>query len=199
MSVRSLNLLRYPRRLQLTVSPRSLWVLGGGLAGLLAGLAWGLWSLARLDAWQHEVQRLQARQAQQARVQALASERSKLAFQEQQAMRKLQDWQSQRDQLLRLHALLTQSARDSGLQLRLWQGDERRLQLQGWLPHMQDLPQLQAQLSAAGPSAWSLHSLSAGAGPGVELVLQASWPLVAPAAAASSPQTPATFSSAGQP
>lgn len=175
MKVGSLNLLRYPRRLQLLSEPRSIWVMSGSFLGLAAGMAWGLWSQAQLTFWQQQVQRLEAGQRQQARAQTEAAERNRLAVQAQQAEHRLQAWQSQREELLRLHAVLTQAAVDSGLQLRLWQGDERGLQLQGWLPRMDALPQLQAQLGAAGPWTWRLHSLSAGAGPGVELVLQAPW------------------------
>ncbi len=175
MKAGSLNLLRYPRRFQLLSAPWGIWALSGGLLGLAAGVAWGLWSQAQRVPLQQQVQRLQARQAQQARAQTDAAERNRLAAQAQQAADRLQAWHSQREQLLRLHAVLTQAALDSGLQLRLWQGDERGLQLQGWLPRMDALPQLQAQLGAAGPWVWRLHSLSAGAGPGVELVLQAPW------------------------
>lgn len=197
MKAGSLNLLRYPRRLQLLSAPWGIWAVSGGWLGLAAGMAWGLWSQAQLAPWQQQVQRLQARQAQQARAQTDAAERNRRAAQAQQAAHRLQAWHSQREQLLRLHAVLTQAAVDSGLQLRLWQGDERGLQLHGWLPRMDALPQLQAQLAAAGPWAWRLHSLSAGAGSGVELVLQAPWssPSLSPSPAPSHAGVPPSLPS----
>lgn len=182
----SLNLLRYPRRLQLVTSPWMVWALSGGVLGLVAGMVWGLSSQAQQAHWQQQVQMLQARQTQQLRLKTEMAERARWGAQARQAAQSLQDWQSQREQLLQLHALLTQAARDSGLQLRLWQGDERRLQLHGWLPRPEALPQLQAQLGAVGPAPWRLHSLSAGTSPGVELVLQSQPSLTRPSASAPS-------------
>jgi hypothetical protein len=148
----------------------------GLLLGLLAGVGRGLWSQAQLPSWQRQHQQLQAQQAQQTR--AMAEDRARVQEAQWQQKAQLRDgeWRLRRTQLLRLHEVLAQAGADLGLRLQRWQGDEQRLQLQGWLPQAQDWPQLQARLSAAGPQEWRLHSLQAAPDTGVQLVLEVAWP-----------------------
>ena len=175
MKTASLNLLRYPKHLSGPGSALLGWALAGLLLGVLAGAARGLWSQAQLSDGQRQRQQLQAQREQQSRAAAQASARLQLIQGQQQAQVRHAQWESRRAQVLRLHALLGQAGADAGLRLQRWQGDEQRIQLQGWLPQGQAWAALQSSLTQAGPEAWRLQSLQTLAGGGVELVLEASW------------------------
>lgn len=149
----------------------------GLLLGLMSGMGRGWWSQAQLPTWQGQHQQLQMRQAQQAQLAAQAQARAQKAQWQQQALQRDSEWRQRRQQLLQLHEVLGQAGTDLGLRLQRWQGDEHRLQLQGWLPQAQAWPQLQARLSAAGPQPWRLHSLQTAAEAGVQLELEAPWPV----------------------
>lgn len=171
----SLNLLRYPRRWHPSDSRWLVWAVSGWLVGLLLGVAWGEWSQREQAAWQAQRSALQARLKSQARTEA---ERVALAQQErwvQQAQARRKEWQAQRAQLQGLHGVLGQAMDEHGLRVQRWQGHGQRIQLQGWLPHAEALPALQLRLAQAGPHAWTLHSLTASAGSGLQMVLEAPW------------------------
>ena len=111
MTAQSLNLLRYPRRVP--ALDAALWrpAAAALLTGALAGGVWGGWQHMRQDG----LLALHARLHQ--------------AF-----LDRAQAWQSQRERVMRLHAGLTEQARDTGLRVERWQADGRRLVLQAWLP-----------------------------------------------------------------
>ena len=178
MNARPLNLLRYPRRLP-SASPALLkHALVYGLLGAVVGaavVAWGQHRQAQL----HE-----RRQQLQAQAQTLSQQRAedtaqleRVRVQEQAGVR-ARVWGAQRAHLARVHAALTALADDAGLRLTRWQGDGRKLVLQGSLPQAQDLPWVLSRLSDAWPLAWTLHSLGERqpAGTGVEWVIEAPWP-----------------------
>lgn len=175
MSATSLNLLRFPRRPQMHVGRWLWWGLAGLCIGVLMGSGWGVWSQHALPFWRGEQQRLQAELAQQSRAQAARAAKTQLARAERQEQARLQDWQLRREQLLRWHGLFTQLAAEQGWVVQRWQGDERRMVLQGWLPEPQAWPLVQSKLAAAGSPSWTLQSLSAGPSAGVQLVLEAPW------------------------
>ena len=185
MNAPALNLLRYPRRQALVGTPVLVRVLAGALAGGLCASAWGLWSQMRYSQELQRRDQLHTSTRAQARAQAEASARAQQHRLQQQAHQRAEDGRARREQMQRLHALLLQERHTTGLHLQRWQGDGQRLQLQAWLPRAEDLPGLQARLSAAGPQVWTLHSLGRSTDRGLQLVLESSWPaLAAPAPAA---------------
>ena len=182
MKERSLNLLRYPRRVP-GAAP-GLWrqALVSGLLGAVVGAAGVTW-LQHRQAQLHE-----RRQQLQAQVQSLARQRSQDAAQHERARAHEQGqvraraWAAQRERLARVHAALDALADDTGLRLARWQGDGRKLVLQGSLSRAQDLPTVLSRLSEAWPLAWTLQSLGdrQPAGTGVDWQIEAPWPAVVP-------------------
>jgi hypothetical protein len=197
MSAPALNLLRYPRRTVWVNKPVVLQLLFGILAGVLCVSAWGLWGQSRYSHGLQLREQLQAsaRVQAQARTEALAF--AEYARLQQQARQRVEDWRVRREQLQRLHALLSQENREIGLRLQRWQGDGQRIQLQAWLPRAEDLPGLQARLSVIGPQTWVLHSLGHATGAGLQLVLESSWPKAGPPSGL--PVQPASSRGRGQP
>ena len=178
MNAKPLNLLRYPRRMP-SASPVLLkHALVCGLLGAVVGAAVVAW-LQHRQAQLHE-----QRQQLQMQAQALAKQRAedtaqleRTRVQEQGGVR-ARAWGAQRAHLARVNAALTALADEAGLRLTRWQGDGRKLVLQGSLPQVQDLPLVLSRLSDAWPVAWTLHSLGdrQPAGTGVEWVIEAPWP-----------------------
>lgn len=177
MTAQSLNLLRYPRRVP--ALDAALWrpAAAALLTGALAGGVWGGWQHMRQDGLlalharlQEQVQTLSGQQAGVTARQAKA--RLHQAF-----LDRAQAWQSQRERVMRLHAGLTEQARDTGLRVERWQADGRRLFLQAWLPGAEQVPRAVAALSAAWPQGWTLQSLSERIRPqgeaGVDVVFEA--------------------------
>lgn len=175
MNAPALNLLRYPRRMSWRHGPMPWLALVGFLLGGLGGAAWGLWSQSQRAHWQTQRQALQAQARQQAHAQARAAglaQQSRLA---QAAQRRQQAWHAEREQLMRWHERLEQTAADTGLRVQLWQGQAQTLQLQAHLPPSGDWLSVQARLNQAGPQDWQLQSLSTPPNQGLQLVLQTSW------------------------
>ncbi len=177
MTVRPLNLLRHPRPAHLLEPALQRLALACVLAGGLAGMGWGVWQQHRQDDWLARRSALKAQAQSQAsqQVQIKASEQREQMLKRQAARQ--QAWQTRRQHMLALHAVLSAQARNNGLRVLRWQGDGRQLVLQLWLPHAQALPSLTAQLSQAWPLAWTLQSLNDQAGAGIEAVLEAPWPI----------------------
>ena len=175
MNGQALNLLRHPRRRLHLASPLTRWCAIGLVPGWLAGAGCGLWAQAQLPELRAQLQQWQAQLAQQARADAEAAARDQQRQRQQQVQERLAQWQSRRAQLLQWHGALGEAADHSGLRLQRWQGEEQRIELQGWLPQASDWPLVQARLAQAGPQVWTLRSLQAGAGEGVQLVLEAPW------------------------
>ena len=145
----------------------------------VVGAGWALRERLRLDELQALRTQLQARAQAQAQVQSQTQ-----AMQRDQRLRqalqvRAQAWQHQRQQMLRLHGVLTTQAAQAGLRVQRWQSDGRSLVLQAWLPGPERVPALLALLTATGGRPWSLQSLAQAAdgpvGPGVTVVLQAPW------------------------
>lgn len=180
MKAASLNLLRHPRRWSLADSVAPVSALAGLLLGLLLASAWGMWSRSQYAEWRIQRDELQARLRSQDQATARMAEGAKQVRWQQQAQLRQQDWQIRREQLLRLHDRLGQAAAEQGLRVQQWQGNEQRVQLLGRLAHAQAWPALQAQLSLAGPQAWGLQSLAAGADGSLQLALEVPWPVPAP-------------------
>lgn len=197
----ALNLLRYPRRGPL--EPQE-WrpTLLALVAGAAVGALWVLWQHWRLD--QLQVQRGQL----QTQAHTVAAERAADAARHAQALRqqalhlRAQDWRTQQALGLRLQATLGTQGQTLGLRVLRWHGDGRQMQLQAWLPRVQQVPVLVSALSAVGLGQWTVQSLdtpvaaapqgreraaehegTAGldaVGGGVLVLLQASWPQAAP-------------------
>ena len=175
MNALSLNLLRYPRSPWRATWSWARWVLAGLCVGVTMATAWGVWSQGQMAVWQQQRQDLQSRLGEQSKSVAQAAAQAELSRKRQQALAQHMDWQARRGQWLRLHEVLVQAAAVQGLRVQRWQGDEHRLQLQGRLTGLSAWPQLQAQLSAAGPQDWRLNSLASDPVSGIELALESSW------------------------
>ena len=188
MSAPALNLLRYPRRgpLELTEWRRARQAL---LAGAVVGALWVLGQHWRLDHLQAQLGQLQNQ------AHAVATERAADAARHAQAQRqqalhaRAQDWQTQQALGLRLQAAVSAQGQALGLRILRWHGDGRHMQLQGWLPRVQQVPVLVSALSDVGPGPWTVQSLDASAEApsalaaadgGVLVQLQASWPQAIP-------------------
>lgn len=172
----SLNLLRFPRRVHVLDPGQVRAGLMAAVAGILVGCAWGLWQqmqqdqlLAQRAQWQAQSLALGRQKDQQ----VIAQDKARVQLQWGQ---RAQAWQLQRQQLMRLHAVLAQQAADTGLRVERWQGDGRKLVLQAWLPHADSVPGVLAGLSSVWPPGWTLQSMGARSGAGVNVVLQAAWP-----------------------
>lgn len=179
-----LNLLRYPSRLpgvDAGLRRQALWAL---LAGALAGSGLLAWQTHRHAQLQAERERLQTQVHMQLRQQTERRQAWVRAQSQARLLERAQAWQAQRQQFLQLHAQLQQQAREDGLRLQRWQADGHKLTLQLWLPHPERVPVLVSALSHASPQPWTLQSMAGpGDASGVEVVLEAAWP-VAPAALA---------------
>ena len=177
-----LNLLRHPRRAGLPG--------GGGLPGVLWALLLGTAVGTVLALWQGHMQR-QA-QAERAHLQAPLQQQEQQLAQQRQAQadarlqarlrERLEGWRSLRRQVMDLQARLAQEAQASGLRLQRWQADGHKLILQLSLPQAEHLPGRGAGLSEALSQPWTLQAMSGQSGaPGVEAVIEASWPVQQPA------------------
>lgn len=150
--------------------------LGGALAGLAGASAWGWWCQTEQAAWREQRDALQARQTRQTTAQARAAQAARQQGLMQQLQARQREWQTRREQILRLHAVLDQAALDAGLRLQQWQGQAQGLQMQASLPRARDWSSLQQRLDAAGPQAWRLHTLGTRLDDdGLQLVLQSPW------------------------
>lgn len=183
MTARSLNLLRYPRRLP--VLDAALWwpAASAWLVGALLGGAWGGWQHMQHEALIASHARLQTQLQALAAQQAEATARQTRARLHRALLDRAQAWQTRRERVLQLHAVLTEQARDAGLRVERWHSDGHKLVLQGWLPRAQEVPRVVASLSAAWPQGWTLQSLGERVGPaaGVDMVIEAPWGEVLPA------------------
>ena len=184
MSDLPLNLLRHPRRgLSVAWAQWRSW-LAAGLVGALAGGLWGGWQHMRLSQLHEQRTQLQARWQVQSREQDAAAAAHARHRLRRQLLARAADWHERRANLRRLHEALNAQADDTGLRAVRWQGEERRIVLQAWLPASGHVPQLMAGLSNTGPQNWRLQSLgdrdsAEGAGAGVDVVLEAAWPVAA--------------------
>lgn len=191
MSERTLNLLRYPRRVPLFDAAWVRAVLAAGLGGVLVGVAGAAWLHWRQDGWLAQRAQLQAEQQRVESQQAEATARQAQARLAQAFGARAQAWAERRERLLGLHTELNAQAVDMGLRVERWQSDGRRLVLQAWLPRPAHLPQALARLSAASALDWRLQSLATRAGQanpaGVDVVFEAAWPDGAPGAGKAGP------------
>lgn len=179
MRARPLNLLRYPRRLP--AFDAALWRPGlmALLTGALAGGCWAGWQHLRHDEWLALQARLRAQTQTLAGQQAQAADQQAKARLQQAFLDRAQAWQSQRERVMRLHAALTEQARDAGLRVERWHADGHKLVLQAHLPRADRVPRVMAHLSAAWPQGWALQSLAdpngTGGEGGVDVVFEAPW------------------------
>ena len=184
MNAAALNLLRYPRRGP--PEPQEWWpALLALVAGVVVGALWVLWQHWHLE--QLDLQREQL----QTQVHAVATERAAAAARHAQAQRqqalhaRAQAWQTQQALGLRLQTTLSAQGQALGLRVLRWQGDGRHMQLQAWLPRVQQVPVLVSALSTLGQRPWTVQSLDApaAAAPGLDateggvlVLLQVPWP-----------------------
>jgi len=188
---KSLNLLRYPRRMP--TLDAALWRPGlvALLVGVLAGGLWGGWQHQRQEEWTVLRARLRAQTQALAGQQTQAVDQQAKARLQQAFVDRAQAWQSQRERLMHLHATLTEQAKDAGLRVERWQSDGRKLVLQAWLPRAERVPLVMARLSAAWPQGWTLQSLgdraASGGDAGIDVVFEAPWGDAAQAGGKSSP------------
>lgn len=180
MNAPALNLLRYPRRgaaLQIGPwRPLVLTLLAGTLSGAV-WVGWQHWRLAQMQSLRQRVLAETAAWAAQQKAAAAVRDQSEL---QRAVVARAGDWQMRQAQWLHLQDALQDQAHVLRLRVLRWQADDRQLQLQAWLPRVQDIPALTSALSAAvGAQAWSLNNLaehpnrSEG---GVDVLLQAPWP-----------------------
>lgn len=171
-----LNLLRHPRSQEQVLGSRLRPVLAGVLIGL-AGLGLdALWQAEQLHALQLRHAQLQAAlQAQTVRQQAASGQQLQQRLATRLAERERQ-WQTRREQLAQVQQTFQTHALAHGLRLQRWQVDGRQLVLHLWLPGVHALSGLTAAMTQAGPSAWTVQSLTAHAAGGAEAVIEAAWP-----------------------
>lgn len=177
MTPEPLNLLRYPEHAQVFRVVQLKQLVGGLLAGAVIGGTWTFWQQERHD--RQQVLRTQLQSA----VRAQESLEARQANEREQAriqglwIRRAQSWHREREQQLELYSVLTDQALHSGLRVERWQGDGHKMVLQAWLPRTESVPVVLGALSQAWPPGWSLHSLSDRPDAGVNVVMQAPWPV----------------------
>lgn len=171
-----LNLLRHPRSRGQVLGSKVRPALAGALIGLACLGLDALWQAEQLQALQLRHAQLQAAlRAQTARQQAATGHQLQQRLATRQAERE-QQWQSRREQVAQVQQTLQTHALAHGLRLQRWQVDGRQLVLHLWLPGVHALSGLTAAMTQAGPSAWTVQSLSAHASGGAEAVIEAAWP-----------------------